>query len=160
MKRSAGDILSAQLEHDVLEAKAALTQELGWPLETVDAFENLIGKVVTRWWVERALRHHGELSLEDQLAERRQGRLQIMAQTVSMIQARVGAMDPLTAQITTLSNQAETQALWRALMEAGLVTESIRQDYLDEAVLNLQQKAAAHASKIHLASGNGSVRAS
>ena len=155
-EHSAQEILSLQLAHDVDEAKRALTRWLD-ELETtndagVDAIENLIGKVITRWWLERAIKNSKTDAAKPEYEERRMHRIHILADCVATIIAKSGQpVDPQTLHISLLANQVDTHAIWNALIEAGITNHEAKQAYLDGAAIDMHSRVKAYANKIILA---------
>lgn len=164
-ERTTPEILSAQLEFDVCEARAAVEQELG--NITVpglaggrfgESLERLIGTVVARWWFERARMAEKITSDAKDAEERRMARLQVLMNCLNIIVAKSGPPQMETQQISILSLQCENAALWGALVHAGIVTPSLKQDYIDGGVLDLLARVQQYSQKIMVADASGNLK--
>lgn len=153
--KNAVDILLAQADHEVAEAKAALNGSL-----IADEIETLVEKVVTRWWLGRMAASAGE-DVDPVEAQTSHGqRLQLFAGAQALIQARTGAPTVEALQIGLLSASAELNALWALLTESALVTPAHRQNLLNMGAQDLYERVQEHAKKVVLATGNSARRAS
>ena len=148
---SAAEILHAQLNHEVAEAKATFDPELG------SAVENLAEAVCRRWWLSRMLKRHDAPADVSDLRERMNKRMQALEGAVKAMITQTGGVDIGAMQVLVLSMSAEVNALWGALIESGMMTPSNRQDYMDQAVENLCKRVNEQARKIMVP---GSARAS
>ena len=159
--KSTQDILLAQLEADVAEAKLACERELKGAEGTsehkfVDAIHNLIGRTVVQWWLARSVKNMEDRGDASEYEERRKARIAAYAQLCGRITAMSGPMTMEVAQMTIMELQGQCQGMWRALKEAGIVTESVKQDFLDMGVIDLAARVEAASTKI-MVPGNGSV---
>jgi hypothetical protein len=127
-ERTAAEILLAQCEAEVAEAKDNV-QSL-----SPDSIETLIDKVVTRWWIKRIANRPPIHAPSADLAERQGNRIRMLAASTARIQDRSGPIKSEAIQINLLGAVADINALWGVLIELGLVTPEMRQDYLDESV--------------------------
>lgn len=160
---SAEQIAAAQLNVDVEEAKEHLHDVLAprKPGEgntgkyLVDAFENLIGKVVMRWWFARIVKNKAAVSKVDQkaLEERRKVRALTTIASCQIINGKTnkGAPpDALQLQMAILDLTANNNAIWQALIDAAIITPDVKQDYLDGGVAELYGRVTNYAGKIDL----------
>lgn len=147
-ERSAAEILLAQLNHEVAEAKADFAR-LDQPI--ADSLEVLIEKVCVRWWIGRMARREPEPQDAATRQARLDGRANMLHAAMRLIVERSGPISLDAVQINLLSTSAEIGALWNVLIECGIVTPAMRQDYLDEGVLQIFTKVEEHAQKLILA---------
>lgn len=158
-EKSAAAILLAQIDYEVAEAKAAVFREFqaaGVPVvpSTVDALESLANTCIARWWVGRA-GSDGAVKDPAAIQERMQTRSNVLARCVQLMIERSGPIDANALQMSTLGISADVNALWGALIEIGIFTPAIRQEYLDQAVANTYQRVVDHTQKIQLAQSVG-----
>jgi len=147
---SAAEILHAQLNHEVAQAKAPFDPDLGL------AVESLAEAVCRRWWLGRMLKKPEAVDMTALKERMRQRGEALQKATLAMI-TQQGGVDVGALNIAVFSISAEVNALWGALIEAGMMTPRNRQDYMDAAVDNLCQRVNEQAKKIVVA---GSARAS
>lgn len=152
-EHSAIEILAAQLEHEVIEAKAAIEDLFG--NGTSDALETLIDRCVKRWWLTRMLQKPKASLSNEEMTSRRDSRLKAFKLCTNTIVEKSGPIDPTSLQIGYLGMSAELNALWTLLIEAGLVTQDARHDYMDLATAELYQRVHANAQKILTPGANG-----
>ncbi len=141
-EHTAAEILYAQLDHDVAEAKADAESitNIGLTRCEVNAIERLAELVCKRWWIGRMTAKHPPpvdvTSLHDRMNHRTNAIIQM---TQNMID-KAGPIDPTALQMQLLGMSAEVNALWGCLIEAGLMTPQNRQDYMDAAVAMLYKR--------------------
>lgn len=150
MAKSAAEILHAQLDFEVAQAKECFPGKAG------ENVENLAEAVCRRWWLSRMLKKPEAPAAED-IQARMGKRMEALEKAVVAMIRQAGGVDIGAMQVLVLSMSAEVNALWGALIESGMMTPSNRQDYMDQAVENLCKRVNEQASKIMVA---GSVRAS
>ena len=143
-ERSVEQIAAAQLNFDVAQAKETLRYQLETAGSTrlVDAIENLIGKVVIRWWFARICKNKAALTKLDQKAieERRKVRgVALIAACATINEKANGGKAPanLDLQMGMMNLMAENRALWQAMYDAGIIHPDAKQDYLDDGVSEL-----------------------
>lgn len=155
---SAEQIAAAQLNVDVADAKEALDVGLHGVRThdtVVDLIENLIGKVVMRWWFARIVKNKAAVSKINPkaLEERRKVRAMTTIASCQIINAKTnkGAPpDALSLQMAILDLTANNNAIWQALIDAAIITPDVKQDYLDGGVAELYGRVTDHAGKIDL----------
>jgi hypothetical protein len=141
-EHTAAEILYAQLDHDVAQAKWKVNDRLynGPPFQRADEIESLCELVCKRWWIGRMTAKHPPpvdvTSLHDRMNHRTNAIIQM---TQNMID-KAGPIDPTALQMQLLGMSAEVNALWGCLIEAGLMTPQNRQDYMDAAVAMLYKR--------------------
>lgn len=164
-EHTAMELMSIQLDADVAGAKLAALRELnelgeGAHLDTptADALEELILKVTARWWFRRAMKA-SETSLKpEQFEARRQARIHGLAGCVQLIMQKSGPIDPTSQQLSILSTQNECNALWSALISAGIVSQDTKNDYLDGGVIDLMARVKEYSQKILIAEPGAQVK--
>src|ERR1700690_2373567 len=148
--RTAGEILERQLDVDVAEAKQALIRELlaidsedvGGPDTFANAIENLIGKVVSRWWMARLRRAEEAKPLDPTvLNARRNVRMNAIVAMLSRMKERSGAIDIDGIQLQQIGMAGELLGIWALLCHMGFSDETVRQDYLDHGVAMIANRA-------------------
>lgn len=161
-ERSAEQIAAELLNADVAEAKNNLRHRAleffkgrGGSDVFVDAFENLIGKVIMRWWFARIVKNKAAVSKVDQkaLEERRKVRALTTIASCQIINGKTnkGAPpDALQLQMAILDLTANNNAIWQALIDAAIITPDVKQDYLDGGVAELYGRVTDYAGKIDL----------
>lgn len=155
-ERTAAEILLAQLDHDVLLCKRDVLQQMelaDFPARPAlaDALETLAEKACMRWWIGRmAGQDHAP---RDPAAnrERMEVRAKVLGMCVQRMVERSGPIDANALQMSVLGISADVNALWGALIEAGMVTPEMRQQYLDQSVTNTYQRIEDYSQKIILA---------
>lgn len=146
--RTAAEILAAQCEADVKTWRAKIWAPF-FTLDFMDALETFVEKVVVRWWIKRMVPR--DTMPAENMMERQQYRGQILNMCMHRIEERSGPIALPALQINLLGVSTDVQALWGMLIEAGICTPAMRQDYLDSAVGHLYAKVEDHAQKIQLA---------
>lgn len=159
---SAAEILLAQLDLDVAEAKQALLRawsysDDGAELASLDAFEQLAERVCVRWWVKRMANHRKPIDAEA-AAERGQRRAKVLAACVQGMIDHSGPIEINALQMSALALSSDINALWGCLIEAGMVTPELRQEYMDASVENTYQRVQDYAQKIVVANAPTSGR--
>lgn len=153
-EKTAGEILLAQLELDVQEVKAALLRDSC----DVDAMEQLVARVVMRWWIGRMVKAPSIQIPAEEQKTRGMARAQAYAATLQIIKARSGPISTDALQMSVLGLTAQVDALWTLLMEAALVTACARQDYMDGSTNDLFERAKAVAQQVLMPGAHGSRR--
>lgn len=93
--------------------------------------------------------------------ERRRARQMKAVMAGQLIQRRLGAIDTREAvehvRIASLAAIAECRAVWRFLLDRGLVTEDMRENYLDRGYDEVLAQIEGKAAEIYVegASGRG-----
>lgn len=159
-ERTAAEIIFAQCEVDVAEAKAHVFKEFiesGLPVEnsTLDALEDLANKVTRRWWIAKMVKRPNPPVDTNDLLERMTHRTNALVALTQAIINRSGMIDPNSLQVSILGMSADINAVWGALIEAGLMTPANRQDYMDAAVGELYRRGMDECQKIVIASSGG-----
>jgi hypothetical protein len=142
--------MAAQCEVEVKEARQKIWAPF-FTLDYMEALEVFVEKVIVRWWISRMLRRDSVEVDAEQAAQRQQQRGQVLHGIMHRIQERSGPIKIEALQINLLGAATDVSAVWGALIEAGIVTPQMRQDYLDKAVMDLAQRVEDHAQKIQLA---------
>jgi hypothetical protein len=150
-ERTAGEILLAQLEYDVLEAKRAVQED-----PSSEAIENLCTRVVQRWWLSRMVHEPEKPQDAQELQNRQRERAQSYALCAQIIKARSGPIDPESLQVSVLGLSAEINAIWAVLIDSALVTQNDRHNYMDGSAAELYGRVQGMASKIVMPGSNGS----
>ncbi|HXI41602.1 MAG TPA: hypothetical protein VNH83_16590 [Bryobacteraceae bacterium] len=153
---SAAEILHAQLNHEVATAKQDVDLAQMEHTQLSPVIENLAEAVCRRWWLGRMLKKPEAVDMTALQERMRQRGEALQKATMAMI-TQQGGVDVGALNIAVFSISAEVNALWGALIEAGMMTSRNRQDYMDAAVENLCQRVNEQAKKIVVA---GSARAS
>lgn len=149
-ERTAAEILSAQCEADVKTWRQKIWAPF-FTLDYMEALEEFVEKVVIRWWINRMVRRDTLPFNQEEAATRQQQRGQVLHGIMHRIMERSGPITMEAMQINLLGAATDVSAVWGALIEAGIVTPQMRQDYLDKAVMDLHARVEDHAQKIQLA---------
>jgi hypothetical protein len=145
---TAAELLFAQLTFEVEQAKMAFTEGNAWPPEWVDMFQDLVEKIVKRWWIGKMVQRPNPVVDMQGLGERMIHRTNALVGLTQAIINRSGSVDPNSLQVSVLGMSAEINAVWGALIEAGLMTPANRQDYMDAAVSELYKRGMDECQKI------------
>lgn len=154
-EHTAEELMAIQLDAEVAEAKIAVGTG-------ADLIEELILKVVARWWFHRAMNAATQQVSAQQMEERRQLRIQALLHCVNTITAKSGPIDATSSQMSVLAMQSECAAIWSALIQAGIVSNDIKQDLLDGGIADLMARVHSYSQKILIATpnANGQAKAS
>ena len=171
-ERSPQEIAAAQLNIDVEEAKRHILEMLlDDSSETrtgfVESVENLIGKVVMRWWFARIVKNsvaQGRVNPHEIEERRRQRALHLIsaAEVVNSKSFKGEPPDARSLQLSIFDLACAQNALWQALIDAAIIHPDTKQDYLDGGVREFTERVGAYASRLDLGSaapGQGSKRA-
>lgn len=160
-ERTAQEIASAQLNYDVAEAKIALDRLLHGTSAgstVIDAIENLIGKVVMRWWFARIVKNKAAHLMVD--AGEIEGRRRVRALKLASIQQIINGKaykgqppDATSLQMVALDQQVANTAIWQALIDAAIISPDGKQQYLDDALDELERRTVNYASQLDLPGG-------
>jgi hypothetical protein len=148
-ERSAAEILLAQLDYEVSIAKNELSKHIELP--AVCAVADLAEKVCLRWWISRMANTDLTPQSEEQLSERTHSRAAALAMCVARIVERSGPIDTNSLQLALLGMSSDISALWGVLIESGMITQALRQEYLDASVQQTFAKVEDYSQKIVLA---------
>jgi len=154
---TAAEILCAHSEHEVAEAKLQLSRDF-FTARCYDTIIDLTEKVILRWWVKRMVPRDRPERDQAAMQERSIARANILTLCMSRIVERSGPIKPEALQVNVLGVSADVNALWGMLIEAGICTPQMRQDYLDASVMNTYQRVEDQAQKIQLAAASGGRR--
>ena len=154
-EKTAAELLHAQLSHEATEAREAFLAHMHGVAsdETLGtALDTYVEKAIQKWWVGRSLgtAHHAKG------AEERAGkRMQILAHMVNLSVSMAGGnIDLGQLMMGQMGNMAEMNALWGTLIEIGLVTPEIRQEYIDLCLNSMAHAMQEQSKKIVVAGGS------
>jgi hypothetical protein len=135
---TAAEILAAQLEYEVAEAKLALFRD--GQLDA-DVLEDMMERVVARWWLKKMPgKVPPQKATDRELTDRVANRMHHLGRCVMLMIDRSGPIEANALQVSVLGLSAELNALWGLLIELGLITQEGRQDYMDAGVANTVER--------------------
>lgn len=157
-EKTAAELMVAQLEYDVAEAKQVLMRELRPPAREdskpiVEAIDNLMAKSVMRWWLGRiALASKSKLSAEEYRA-RSNARLNLVGEMVNRIKTRSGETSIESLQLQIVGLSCELQGVWGLLEYMAFTDQADRQEWLDHGVAEMHERVTGMAAKLVVTDG-------
>lgn len=161
-EKSPEEIMAAQLDYDAAEAKqsaiaafAGVALNPGRARRVVDALENLVGKLIMRWWFAR-IKKARELPLRlspVEIEARRRARAAVIMSCCAAINTKT-KIDPtkgpsnLELQVGIVDLSAAMRAIWQAMIDAGIIDPNAKQDYLDAGVTEIWSQVESHGQSI------------
>jgi hypothetical protein len=149
-ERSALQILAAQCEHEVEEAKKALGVAMVGPSlqAVVDALEQLDERVVRRWWIMRMAQKPPKAIPDAEWADHLKRRNALFALATDIQIKASGPINLTSMQIGLFGVVSQLDAIWKLLMEAAIASPQTRMVALDDAAQSLYARVHDFASKI------------
>ena len=155
-EKTAAELLTLQFEHDLAQARADLYCQFfasGLAVDPllIDAIDQYVERKLKLWWISR-MGHSKDSPNPEELQKRIQERTELLAKT-TMVMLSGRSVDGFQLQMGLLGLTADISALWGFLIELGLTTPELRQQYLNASINSLSATVHEQSQKIMVASG-------